>query len=72
MPSLLDSWRVWLEQQQEKVSHNASQILRGMVIIGFTGSETTVKGAITKWRKGVKEPLLLRFVFPLPQESAAG
>nr|WP_247650240.1 hypothetical protein [Hafnia alvei] len=47
-----------MEQQQEKGEHNASQILREMVTMDFTGSETTVRDAMTKWRKGVTEPLL--------------
>lgn len=57
-PSLLDSWRDWLEQQRKKGNHNASQIWREMVTMGFTGSETTVRDAITQWRKGGTEPLL--------------
>ena len=57
-PSLLDSWRDWLEQQRKKGNHNASQIWREMVTMGFTGSETTVRDAITQWRKGVTKPLL--------------
>jgi transposase len=63
-PSLLDSWRDWLEQQQENGNHNASQIWREMVTMGFTGSETTVRDAITKWRKGVTEPHLASVRLP--------
>lgn len=51
-PSLLDPWHGWLEEQRENGNHNGSQIWREMVAKGFTGSETTVRDEVAKWRKG--------------------
>ncbi|EKR1732561.1 TPA_asm: transposase, partial [Salmonella enterica subsp. enterica serovar Madelia] len=47
-PGLLDPWHEWLEEQRESGNHNGSQ----MVAKGFTGSETTVRDEVAKWRKG--------------------
>ncbi|MBU9843664.1 ISL3 family transposase [Rahnella ecdela] len=63
-PGLLDPWRGWLEQQRENGNYNASQIWREMAAMGFTGSETTVRDAITKWRKGVTDPILTSVRLP--------
>lgn len=49
---LLEAWKDWLEEQQESGSHNASQIWREMAAKGFTGSETIVRDAVARWRKG--------------------
>lgn len=51
-PGLLDPWHEWLEEQRESGNHNGSQIWREMVAKGFTGSETTVRDEVAKWRKG--------------------
>lgn len=49
---LLDPWKDWLGEQRESRNHNASQIWREMVVKGFTGSETIVRDAVARWRKG--------------------
>ena len=49
---LLDPWREWLKEQRESGNYNASRIWREMVARGFTGSETIVRDAVAKWRKG--------------------
>lgn len=54
---LLEPWKVWLEEQRESGNHNASQIWREMVAKGFTGSETIVRGAVARWRKGWLPPV---------------
>lgn len=51
-PGLLDPWHEWLEEQRESGNHNGSQIWREMVAKGFTGSETTVRDEVARWRKG--------------------
>lgn len=56
-PSLLDPWRRWLEEQRESGNHNGSQIWREMVAKGFTGSETTVRDEVARWRKGGSAPV---------------
>ena len=56
-PSLLDPWRGWLEEQCESGNHNGSQIWREMVAKGFTGSETTVRDEVARWRKGGSAPV---------------
>ncbi len=63
-PSLLDSWRSWLEQQRENGNRNASQIWREMVAMGFTGSETTVRDAIAKGHKDATGPILASVRLP--------
>lgn len=49
---LLDPWKDWLEEQRESGNHNASQIWREMVAKGVTDSETIVRDAVARWRKG--------------------
>ncbi|ARF49397.1 transposase [Pantoea stewartii subsp. stewartii DC283] len=57
-PGLLDPWQEWLEEQRKNGNHNARQLWREMVEAGFTGSETTVRDAVTKWRKQVNGPVI--------------
>lgn len=54
---LQDPWRGWLEEQRESGNHNGSQIWREMVAKGFTGSETTVRDEVARWRKGGSAPV---------------
>ncbi|ECY4644304.1 ISL3 family transposase [Salmonella enterica subsp. enterica] len=54
---LLDPWRKWMEEQRESGNYNASQIWREMVMKGFTGSETIVRDAVARWRKGWLPPV---------------
>ncbi|EMH7756360.1 ISL3 family transposase [Escherichia coli] len=54
---LLDPWREWLKEQRESGNYNASRIWREMVAQGFTGSETIVRDAVAKWRKGWNPPV---------------
>lgn len=54
---LLDPWRAWLEEQRESGNYNASRIWRKMVAKGFTGSETIVRDAVARWRKGWTPPV---------------
>ncbi len=54
---LLDPWREWLKEQRESGNYNASRIWREMVSRGFTGSETIVRDAVAKWRKGWIPPV---------------
>ncbi|HAX4366968.1 TPA: ISL3 family transposase [Escherichia coli] len=54
---LLDPWREWLKEQRESGNYNASRIWREMVAWGFTGSETIVRDAVAKWRKGWNPPV---------------
>lgn len=54
---LLDPWREWLKEQRESGNYNASRIWREMVARGFTGSETIVRDAVAKWRKGWLPPV---------------
>jgi transposase len=54
---LLDPWRAWLEEQRESGNYNASRIWREMVAKGFTGSETIVRDAVARWRKGWIPPV---------------
>lgn len=54
----------WLQQQRENVNHNASQIWREMVAMSFTGSETTVRDAIARWRKGLPDPVTVLVRLP--------
>ena len=54
---LLDPWREWLKEQRESGNYNASRIWREMVARGFTGSETIVRDAVAKWRKGWNPPV---------------
>ena len=54
---LLDPWREWLKEQRESGNYNASRIWREMVARGFTGSETIVRDAVAKWRKGWIPPV---------------
>ncbi len=44
--------RGWLEERRKRGNHNASQIWKEMVANGFTGSETTVRDEVARWRKG--------------------
>lgn len=57
-PGLLDPWQEWLEEQRINGNHNAGQLWREMVDAGFTGSETTVRDAVAKWRKPVNGPVI--------------
>ncbi len=50
---LLASFREWLKEQRESGNYNASRIWRP----GFTGSETIVRDAVAKWRKGWLQPV---------------
>lgn len=52
-PGLLEPWREWLEEQRENGNCNARQLWREMTGAGFTGSETTVRDAVAKWRNQV-------------------
>lgn len=54
---LLEPWREWLKEQRESGNYNASQIWREMVAREFTGSETIVRDAVAKWRKGWIPPV---------------
>ena len=54
---LLDPWREWLKEQRESGNYNASRIWREIVARGFTGSETIVRDAVAKWRKGWNPPV---------------
>ncbi|WP_071599767.1 ISL3 family transposase [Escherichia coli] len=54
---LLDPWREWLKEQRESGNYNASRIWREMVAQGGTGSETIVRDAVAKWRKGWNPPV---------------
>ena len=54
---LLDPWREWLKEQREIGKYNASRIWREMVARGVTGSETIVRHAVAKWRKGWIPPI---------------
>ncbi|PSY37378.1 ISL3 family transposase [Escherichia albertii] len=54
---LLAPWREWLKEQRETGNYNASRIWREMVTRGFTGSETIVRDAVAKWRKGWIPPV---------------
>ncbi|EPT5620354.1 ISL3-like element ISEc38 family transposase, partial [Escherichia coli] len=54
---LLAPWREWLKEQRESGNYNASRIWREMVARGFTGSETIVRDAVAKWRKGWNPPV---------------
>ncbi|ENG1323067.1 ISL3 family transposase [Salmonella enterica subsp. enterica] len=54
---LLDPWREWLEEQRESGNYNASRIWREMAAKGFTGSETIVRDAVARWRKGWMPPV---------------
>ena len=54
---LLDPWREWLKEQREIGKYNASRIWREMVARGVTGSETIVRDAVAKWRKGWIPPI---------------
>ncbi|HFI7004556.1 ISL3 family transposase [Escherichia coli] len=54
---LLDPWREWLKEQRESGNYNASRIWREMVARGVTGSETIVRDAVAKWRKGWIPPV---------------
>ena len=49
---LLDPWREWLKEQRECGNYNSGRIWREMVARGVTGSETIVRDAVAKWRKG--------------------
>lgn len=57
-PGLLEPWQEWLEEQWISGNHNAGQLWREMVDAGFTGSETTVRDAVAKWRKPVNGPVI--------------
>lgn len=57
-PGLLEPWQEWLEEQRINGNHNAGQLWREMVNVGFTGSETTVRDAVAKWRKQVNSPVI--------------
>lgn len=52
-PGLLAPWLGWLEDQRINGNHNARQLWREMVDAGFTGSETTVRDAVSRWHKPV-------------------
>lgn len=54
---LLDPWREWLEEQRESGNYNASRIWREMAAKGFIGSETIVRDAVARWRKGWIQPV---------------
>lgn len=56
-PGLLDPWQGWLEEQRINGNHNARQLWREMVDAGFTGSETTVRDAVSRWRKQSNDPV---------------
>ncbi len=46
-------WQEWLEEQRKNSNYNARQLWREMVEAGFTGSDTTVRDVVAKWRKQV-------------------
>lgn len=52
-PGLLDPWQGWLEEQRLNGNHNARQLWKEMVDAGFTGSETTVRDAVSWWCKQI-------------------
>lgn len=54
---LLDPWREWLKEQRESGNYNASRVWREMVARGGTGSETIVRDAVAKSRKGWIPPV---------------
>lgn len=54
---LLDPWREWLKEQRECGNYNSGRIWREMVARGVTGSETIVRDAVAKWRKGWIPPV---------------
>ena len=54
---LLDPWREWLKEQRECGNYNSGRIWREMVARGVTGSETIVRDAVAKWRKGWNPPV---------------
>ncbi len=54
---LLDPWREWLKEQRECGNYNSGRIWREMVVRGVTGSETIVRDAVAKWRKGWIPPV---------------
>ena len=54
---LLDPWREWLKEQRECGNYNSGRIWREMVARGGTGSETIVRDAVAKWRKGWIPPV---------------
>jgi transposase len=55
---LLEPWQGWLEEQRLNGNHNARQLWREMVDAGFTGSETTVRNAVSRWRKQINDPVI--------------
>lgn len=55
-PGLLDTWHEWLVRQRINGNHNARQLWQEMVDAGFAGSETTVRDAVSKWRKQSNAP----------------
>ena len=57
-PGLLDPWRGSLEEQRINGNHNARQLWREMVDVGFTGSETIVRDAVSRWRKQSNDPVV--------------
>jgi Tfp pilus assembly protein PilX len=62
-PGLLDTWHEWLERQRINGNHNARQLWQEMVDAGFAGSETTVRDAVSKWRKQSNAPSVSRVDF---------
>lgn len=67
-PGLLEPWQEWLEEQRINGNHNAGQLWREMVNAGFTGSETTVRDAVAKWRKQVNSPVIAPVRLPSASE----
>lgn len=68
-PGLLEPWQEWLEEQRINGNHNAGQLWREMVNAGFTGSETTVRDAVAKWRKQVNSPVIAPVRLPSIQSK---
>ena len=54
---LLDPWREWLKEQREWGNYTSGRIWREMVARWVTGSETIVRDAVAKWRKGWIPPV---------------
>ncbi len=50
---ILAPWKVWLKELRESGNYNASRIW----FPRETGSETIVRDAIAKWRKGQNPPV---------------
>ncbi len=48
-----------VKEQRESGNYNASRIMAGNGVRGFTGSETIVRDTVAKWRKAGSHRLLL-------------